>query len=73
MQKAYKYIKKIYKGHPYVGDVIQHIAIQVNIKDKVKGHFNDLLACKLRVATLAAFKFDPVKFSGNLASRAKHC
>ena len=39
----------------------------------VKYQIYDLHPCKSHFVPPAAFKFDPVKFSGKLASKGKHC
>ncbi len=71
--KTAEYRKRLMCISDFMQLLNQFIARQSNIEDGVKGHFYDLRPCKSRYAPSATFKFDPVKFSGNLASRAKHC
>lgn len=49
----------------------EYIAVKANAEDNVKGHFYDLHPCKSHFVPPAAFKFDPVKFSGIVDSNHK--
>ena len=51
----------------------QDIAFKANAEDNCKGHFYELHPCNSRFAPPSAFKFDPVKFSGKVDSKVKHC
>ena len=70
--KTDEYRKRLMSISWFMKLLNEHIAKLCNQEDDVKGHFYDLHPCKSHFVPPAAFKFDPIKFSGTIEKLKKY-